>query len=301
MKYKVLDFLLRTCKRTFVVAFLLILSINSLMAQGLIAKNFNLVPNDLSASVSPRLDLNGKACALVKVVMQEELSSVEGNVIGDIVRKGWENWLYITAGTKEVRLIPRSSLPKTIRFSDYGVNFVESKKTYLLELANDNAKTNAAVIDVKENISEDIDIAPIYDSSQKLISTTGSILFLEKNGKGCIRFKLPNENNIDFGQGTIISLEDSSLSGTGMALTLENGNNNVSVYISKDENYTTIQVGRNGGRLYLAEKSTTIQNILFSRIVLEAARLRKNRVFVWKSINSRTEFIESQVDRGIVC
>lgn len=294
MKYKVLDFLLRTCKRTFVVAFLLILSINSLMAQGLIAKNFNLVPNDLSASVSPRLDLNGKACALVKVVMQEELSSVEGNVIGDIVRKGRENWLYITAGTKEVRLIPRSSLPKTIRFSDYGVNFVESKKTYLLELANDNAKTNAAVIDVKENISEDI--APIYDSSQKLISTTGSILFLEKNGKGCIRFKLPNENNIDFGQGTIISLEDSSLSGTGMALTLENGNNNVSVYISKDENYTTIQVGRNGGRLYLAEKSTTIQNILFSRIVLEAARLRKNRVFVWKSINSRTEFIESQVD-----
>lgn len=266
------------------------------MAQGLIAKNFNLVPNDLSASVSPRLDLNGKACALVKVVMQEELSSVEGNVIGDIVRKGRENWLYITSGTKEVRLIPRSSLPKTIRFSDYGVNFVESKKTYLLELANDNAKTNAAVIDVKENISEDIDIAPIYDSSQKLISTTGSILFLEKNGKGCIRFKLPNENNIDFGQGTIISLEDSSLSGTGMALTLENGNNNVSVYISKDENYTTIQVGRNGGRLYLAEKSTTIQNILFSRIVLEAARLRKNRVFVWKSINSRTEFIESQVD-----
>ena len=296
MKDKVLDFLLRTCKRTFVVAFLLILSINSLMAQGLIAKNFNLVPNDLSASVSPRLDLNGKACALVKVVMQEELSSVEGNVIGDIVRKGRENWLYITSGTKEVRLIPRSSLPKTIRFSDYGVNFVESKKTYLLELANDNAKTNAAVIDVKENISEDIDIAPIYDSSQKLISTTGSILFLEKNGKGCIRFKLPNENNIDFGQGTIISLEDSSLSGTGMALTLENGNNNVSVYISKDENYTTIQVGRNGGRLYLAEKSTTIQNILFSRIVLEAARLRKNRVFVWKSINSRTEFIESQVD-----
>lgn len=296
MKYKVLDFLLRTCKRTFVVAFLLILSINSLMAQGLIAKNFNLVPNDLSASVSPRLDLNGKACALVKVVMQEELSSVEGNVIGDIVRKGRENWLYITSGTKEVRLIPRSSLPKTIRFSDYGVNFVESKKTYLLELANDNAKTNAAVIDVKENISEDIDIAPIYDSSQKLISTTGSILFLEKNGKGCIRFKLPNENNIDFGQGTIISLEDSSLSGTGMALTLENGNNNVSVYISKDENYTTIQVGRNGGRLYLAEKSTTIQNILFSRIVLEAARLRKNRVFVWKSINSRTEFIESQVN-----
>lgn len=296
MKYKVLDFLLRTCKRTFVVAFLLILSINSLMAQGLIAKNFNLVPNDLSASVSPRLDLNGKACALVKVVMQEELSSVEGNVIGDIVRKGRENWLYITSGTKEVRLIPRSSLPKTIRFSDYGVNFVESKKTYLLELANDNAKTNAAVIDVKENISEDIDIAPIYDSSQKLISTTGSILFLEKNGKGCIRFKLPNENNIDFGQGTIISLEDSSLSGTGMALTLENGNNNVSVFISKDENYTTIQVGRNGGRLYLAEKSTTIQNILFSRIVLEAARLRKNRVFVWKSINSRTEFIESQVN-----
>lgn len=296
MKYKVLDFLLRTCKRTFVVAFLLILSINSLIAQGLIVKNFNLVPNDLSASVSPRLDLNGKACALVKVVVQEELSSVEGNVIGDIVRKGRENWLYITAGTKEVRLIPYSSLPMTIRFSDYGVNFVESKKTYLLELANNNAKTNAAVIDVKENISEDIDIAPIYDSSQKLISTTGSILFLEKNGKGCIRFKLPNEDDIDFGQGTIISLEDSSLSGTGMALTLENGNNNVSVYLSKDKNYTTIQIGRNGGRLYLAEKSTTIQNILFSRIVLEAARLRKNRVFVWKSINSRTEFIESQVN-----
>ena len=296
MKYKVLDFLLRTYKRTFVAVFLLIQAIYSLLAQGLVVKNFNLVPNDLSASVSPRFDLNGTACALIKVVMQENLSSVEGNVIGDIGRKGRENWLYITAGTKEVRLIPHNSLPKTIRFSDYGVNFVESKKTYLLELANDNAKTNAAVNDVKENISEDIDIAPIYDSSQKLISTTGSILFLEKNGKGCIRFKLPNENDIDFGQGTIISFEDSSLAGTGKALTLENGNNNVSVYISKDEKYTALCVSKNDGRLYLAERSTTIQNLLFSRIVLEAARLRKNRVFVWKSINSQTEFLESQVE-----
>lgn len=121
------------CQGIFFAMILVMLPFN-LIAQDLTVKSFDFVANDLSASVSPRLDLNGNACALIKVVMPEELSSAEGNVVGGIVRKGRENWVYMSEGTKEIKLIPNASLPKSIFFSDYGVSTVKGKCTYVLEL-----------------------------------------------------------------------------------------------------------------------------------------------------------------------
>lgn len=124
--------------RKLLFLFFLLMPLNVLMAQKIQVKSFGLVSNDLTANVYPRFDLIGNPCALVKIVLNDKLAAVEGNVIGDIVNKGTENWVYVSEGTKELKVLPKTFLSQTIRFADYGFSFLEGKKVYLLELVGDN-------------------------------------------------------------------------------------------------------------------------------------------------------------------
>ena len=63
--------------------FSLFLSLGT-FAQELNVKSSTLASNDLSASVNEVKDLNGEACALVKVLLNDEIAKVEGNVIKTI-------------------------------------------------------------------------------------------------------------------------------------------------------------------------------------------------------------------------
>ena len=66
--------------------------------------------------------------------MMDELERVEGNYIGDIIKRGLEVWVYLTDGSKEVKLYPKSHFPLSINFDDYGIRSLKSKFTYLLIL-----------------------------------------------------------------------------------------------------------------------------------------------------------------------
>ena len=120
-------------KKLFTV-YCLLLSVLCLRAQKLTVDKFEVAVGDLSASVNQRNDLNGEACALVKVLMVDSINIAEGNVIGDIIDRGTEKWLYLTAGTKMMRIIPKHHLPLKIMFGDYGVSRLEGKVTYELTL-----------------------------------------------------------------------------------------------------------------------------------------------------------------------
>lgn len=136
------DIVKQILKRCVVCTSFILMPFEALIAHNLEVKTFKVVPNDLSASVNPRFDLNGNHCALVKVVMQEKLAKIEGNVIGEVATFGSENWVYVSEGTKELKLIPSSSLSKTIRFADFDIPFLESKRTYVLELTNNQGKSS---------------------------------------------------------------------------------------------------------------------------------------------------------------
>jgi hypothetical protein len=56
--------------------------------------------NDLSASTYERKDLNGQACALVKVQLAAYGAKFEGNVIGEVAYKTGEYWVYMTEGSR---------------------------------------------------------------------------------------------------------------------------------------------------------------------------------------------------------
>ncbi|WP_302983608.1 SEL1-like repeat protein [uncultured Muribaculum sp.] len=119
-------------------AFLLytLLFIFTISAQELKVTGFRAVPMDLSASTHMRRDANNTPCALVKVVLRAEGASFEGNIVGDTQFRTNEYWVYLTEGTKMLRVKHISARPLMIRFSDYDdeTNGLLSKVTYEMEI-----------------------------------------------------------------------------------------------------------------------------------------------------------------------
>ena len=118
---------------------LIILSVwamlTGLLAQELSVKGMRLDAGDLSASTYERKDLNGAACALVKVQLAANGARFEGNVIGDVAYKTGEYWVYMTDGSRELRIKHPNFLPLHVHFANYGIERgVKSKQTYTLTL-----------------------------------------------------------------------------------------------------------------------------------------------------------------------
>lgn len=90
--------------------------------------------NDISASVQQVNDLNGNACALIKVQVLDELVKVEGNVLETRNMDLPEKWVYMSEGTKQVNLIFRNHLPIMVYFNDYGVPKLQGKVTYVMTI-----------------------------------------------------------------------------------------------------------------------------------------------------------------------
>ena len=99
-----------------------------------------------------RNDLNGSPCALVKVQVVDNIERIEGNVIGDVVNRGVEKWVYMCKGSRNMRIHLKNFLPVMVMFRDYQVNGLESNRVY--ELVIEVPKTpefNTPVGDVKGN------------------------------------------------------------------------------------------------------------------------------------------------------
>ena len=86
--------------------YLIILSVfallNTAVAQELKVKSFVLAPTDITAQTEGRKDLNGDACALVKIFV---VGDVEGNVVKPLVKKNSQTWVFMTQGSKQMQVI----------------------------------------------------------------------------------------------------------------------------------------------------------------------------------------------------
>lgn len=79
-----------------------------------------------------RNDLNGVPCALVKVQVVDDIERIEGNKIGDIVKRGVEKWVYMCKGSRNMRIHLTNHLPVKVMFQDYQINGLESNRVYEL-------------------------------------------------------------------------------------------------------------------------------------------------------------------------
>ena len=114
--------------------FLLFTAISSTLAQELRVKSFKLAGSDLTAQTQPRKDLNDRNCAVVKVQFVGELVNIEGNVIMPLVKRNNETWVYMPQNTRQMNVITKNFLPLMVTFADYGIERLESNRTYVLTL-----------------------------------------------------------------------------------------------------------------------------------------------------------------------
>lgn len=122
--------------KSLLTIFLLFVTVLSGIGQNLSVKSLELAAMDLTAARQAVADLNGVPCALLKVQMLDRMAKAEGNIIRR-VDNGTETWLYLTEGTKMVKIIGEKHKPLMVNISDWFPKGVERKLTYILELDSD--------------------------------------------------------------------------------------------------------------------------------------------------------------------
>ena len=106
-----------------------------IQAQEVKVLSFKSTPMDLSASTHPRYDINNDVGALVKVLLAEPNVKFEGDIIGTPEFKANEYWVYVTAGTKFLKIKAPNAIPLQVSFADNKLSPAQSKMTYELVLS----------------------------------------------------------------------------------------------------------------------------------------------------------------------
>lgn len=165
------------------------------VAQTFTVKSIRHETFDLSATSSPRYDLNGEKCGLVKVQCVLDGLSFKGNIIGDIIHKDGEYWVYMTEGSKQLSVHHSLVLPINIHFSD-SINCISGGNTYRITLAIPNElytsiiNNNAPQATPQKSSSQPVRNTPYTNST-----INGTIV--AENGDPIIGCSILNKSNSD--------------------------------------------------------------------------------------------------------
>ena len=108
-------------------------------AQELKVKSFTHDTMNLEALLDGgRTDLNGRKCALVKVMVHDDIIECKGGNVGDIISKGMVNKIYVSPTAKYLEFEFKNFYPLRIKFSDYGFPTLSEGNTYIVKLVNEN-------------------------------------------------------------------------------------------------------------------------------------------------------------------
>ena len=117
---------------------LLFAIISSVFAQKLTVESFKLASSDLTAQTQPRKDLNNRNCALIKVGLGLQGVQFEGSIMGNVEYKTGEYWVYMPQGNRMLKVKHANYAPVMVTFADYGVEKLESNRTYELVVTASN-------------------------------------------------------------------------------------------------------------------------------------------------------------------
>ena len=113
---------------------LLYAAISSAIAQKLTVESFKLASSDLTAQTQPRKDTNNFNCAVVKVLFVGDIIDFGGNIVKPVVKYTNETWVYMPQRSRQLKITTKDYLPLMVTFEDYGVDKLESNRTYVLTL-----------------------------------------------------------------------------------------------------------------------------------------------------------------------
>ena len=151
---------------------------------------------DFISGDDQRRDFNNDLCALVKVQIVDEITDVEGNVMGDIINKGVEKWVYMAKGSKKMKIHLKRYLPVEVEFNNYKIKALQSNRVYNLVL-NINEKTT------DNNVK--LDRVEMKDMSYilcKIVSVKGGyISFKQDELEGILKVPIKEVSKIKYVSG----------------------------------------------------------------------------------------------------
>ena len=105
-------------KRLFLIIIAAVFAALAAAAQDARVRSFEAAHMDVTAQKLARLDLHGEKCALVKVQVIATGLEFSGNVMGDVAKHGSEYWVYMTDGTKMLKITADTFLPMMYYFPE---------------------------------------------------------------------------------------------------------------------------------------------------------------------------------------
>ena len=126
-------------KRYLIVFIVIFVIVSSAFSQELAVKTFRVITSDLSAQTLSRKDLNDKNCALIKVGVGLQNVQFEGNIVGNVVNKTGEYWVYMPQGSRMLKIKHPDYSPIMVTFANYGIEKLESNRTYQLTMNSSNS------------------------------------------------------------------------------------------------------------------------------------------------------------------
>lgn len=134
--------------RIFQLLILIVSVVLPVKAQKL-SPEFELASSDLTACLHPRKDMNDRNCALVKVQFVGEVLDIEGNVVQPLDKHNNEVWVYMPQNSRQIKVITKNFLPIMVTFANFGVEKLESNRTYVLVL-----NQNGNVVQTDEHVTQ---------------------------------------------------------------------------------------------------------------------------------------------------
>lgn len=128
-----------------------------------------------------RKDINGNACALIKVELALADVIFERDVIGDIGYNGHEYLVYMPAGTKRLYVNHSSCLPLKVEFADYEIPRLYGNKVYTLSISLPQKMSvlrfQETLADLTASVSPRVDAAGVPCALVKVQSTIKNLTF----------------------------------------------------------------------------------------------------------------------------
>ena len=84
-----------------------------------------------------RNDANDVPCAVLRFILPEDKASFEGNVVGTSVYKNGEYWVYVSSGTKQIRVKYNNLKPFMLDSKKFSIPFFKSKTIYEIVFDSD--------------------------------------------------------------------------------------------------------------------------------------------------------------------
>ena len=120
-----------------ILTFTLLLCATFSFTQELKVKSFTHDEMNLEARLDGgRTDLNGKQCALVKVLVRDNITKCKGGNVGNIIADGIVKKVFVSPSARYLELEFQYNFPLKVTFADFGYSRLTEGSTYTITLVD---------------------------------------------------------------------------------------------------------------------------------------------------------------------